>query len=246
MMTIALAAAVAQFQVIDLTHPISPTIPTFGGQPGFSAHDVAGAGASYTDRDLQVNEHTGTHVDAPAHFIKGKPTVDAIPASSLVAPAVVIDVRDKVDKDPEYRIEAADLVAWERKHGKIPYGALIVAVTGWSRHWPYPKRYRGVDAAGGLHFPGFGEDAVDWLIANRPRVVGLAIDTLSVDYGRSVGFEVHKKSHGAGLYHVENLDRPERLPAKGATIVVGVIPFDHGSGAPARVIALVATGASGK
>src|SRR5262249_3675417 len=148
----------------------------------------------------------------------------------------------QVAKDRDYRVTPGDLEAWERAHGKIPYGAVIVAVTGWSRHWADPKAYRGEDPAGGLHFPGFDVATVEWILAKRPRTAGLAIDTLSVDPGPSVKCEVHKRSHGAGLYHVENLDRPERLPARGATLVVGALPLDHGSGSPARVIALLSPG----
>jgi len=223
--------------VVDLTHVVSANIPTFDAKPQFAAKDIGTA--DYSMRSIQIGEHTGTHVDAPAHFIKNRATVDAIPAASLVAPAVIIDVRAKVEDHPDYRVGAADLQAWEKKNGKIPYGAVVIAVTGWSRHWVSPDRYRNPDAKGVLHFPGFGEDAVDWLIQNRPRVAALGIDTLSIDYGPSETFEVHKKSHGAGFYHIENLDRPERLPAKGATIVVGVIPFERGSGAPARVLAIL-------
>jgi kynurenine formamidase len=232
------------FDVIDLTHPLGPHTPTFGGKPQFSAREVGGP--NYSVKEVELNEHTGTHVDAPAHFVKGALTVDALSPRALVAPAVVIDVRKQCEKEPDYRVTAADLQAWEKAHGKIPFGALVVAVTGWSARWGDPKRYRSPDEQNVLHFPGFGEDAVDWLVANRPRIAGLAIDTLSVDYGPSAKFEVHHKSHTAGWYHVENLDRPERLPAKGATIVVGAIPFVGGSGAPARVIALVPPGASHK
>jgi kynurenine formamidase len=240
-LVVALLLAPPAFEVVDLTHVVAPAIPTFSGKPEFAAHELPDAG--YYARSLEIGEHTGTHVDAPAHFVKGKPTVDAIPASALVAPAVVLDLRAKVAQDPDYRVQPADLVAWERAHGKIPYGAVIIAVTGWSRHWPNPLKYRNQDSAGVFHFPGFAEDAVDWLLTNRPRVVALAIDTLSVDAGPSASFEVHRKSHAAGLYHIENLDRPERLPAQGATLVVGVLPISHGSGAPARVIALVPGGA---
>src|SRR5262249_12005772 len=163
-----------RMQVVDLTHPISASIPTFGGKPQFAAHERGGA--DYSERDLELGEHTGTHVDAPAHFVKGRSTVDALPAPRLVAPAVVVHGRKQVAKAPDYRVGAADLEAWEKAHGRIPFGALIVAVTGWSRHWVEPVRYRGADAHGVMHFPGFGEDAVDWLVQNRPRVVGLAID----------------------------------------------------------------------
>jgi kynurenine formamidase len=231
-------------EVVDLSYPLGPHTPTFGGKPQFSSREVGGP--NYSVKEVELNEHTGTHVDAPAHFVKGGLSVDMLSARSLVAPAVVVDVRKQCEKEPEYRVTAADLQAWEKKNGKIPYGALVIAVTGWSAKWADPKSYRNADDKGLLHFPGFGEDAIDWLLANRQRIAGLAIDTLSVDYGASTGFEVHKKSHKAGWYHVENLDRPERLPAKGATVVVGVIPFVGGSGAPARVIALLPAGASHK
>jgi kynurenine formamidase len=226
--------------VIDLTHVIDVHMPTFSGRQEFTATQV-GAG-SINVRTVEVGEHTGTHVDAPIHFVKGKATVDVLPAGDLVATAVVLDVRSQVKQDPDYRVRVADLEQWERAHGRIPYGALVIASTGWSARWTDAKRYRNADAAGVMHFPGFGTEAVAWLIHNRPRVVGIAIDTLSVDPGPSTSFDVHKLSGGAGFYHVENLDRPDRLPAKGATVVVGVIPFDHGSGAPARVLALVPYG----
>src|SRR5262249_24825680 len=125
--------ALAGMKVVDLTHPISALMPTFDGKPEFSAE--AEPGDDYYAPKLKLTEHTGTHVDAPAHFAKRRPTVDAIPAESLVAPAVVIDVRTKVADDAGYRLTAADLQAWEKKNGKIPFGAIVVAVTGWSRHW---------------------------------------------------------------------------------------------------------------
>ena len=234
----------AEPDVVDLTYPLSQHTPTFGGKPQFSAREVGGP--NYSVKEVEINEHTGTHVDAPAHFVKGALTVDQLSVRSLVAPAVVVDVRKQCEKDPDYRVTPDDLQAWEKKNGKIPYGALVIALTGWSAKWADPKHYRNADEKNVLHFPGFGEDAIDWLVTNRPRIAGLGIDTLSVDYGASMTFEVHKKSHKAGWYHVENLDRPERLPAKGATVVVGVIPFLGGSGAPARVIGLVPPGASHK
>jgi kynurenine formamidase len=232
-------------EVVDLTYPLGPHTPTFGGKPQFSAREVGG-NPNYSVREVELNEHTGTHVDAPAHFAPGHLTVDALGANALVAPAVVVDVREKVRGDADYRISAQDLIDWEKKNGRIPYGALVIGLTGWSAHYVDPRRYRGEDAKGVLHFPGFGEDAVDWLVKNRPRIAGLGIDTLSVDHGPAATFPVHKKSHAAGFYHVENLDRPERLPAKGALIVVGAIPFVGGSGAPARVIALIAAGKARK
>jgi kynurenine formamidase len=224
--------------VIDLTHPLGADVPTFPGDPGLRVREIGDREGGWM-REVVLGEHLGTHADAPAHFAPGQATIDQVLASSLVAPAVVVDVRAAVANDADYRIRAADVEAWESVHGAVPEGALIVGVTGWSDRWNDPARYRNADTRGVLHFPGFGEDAVDWLLARRPRVVGLAIDTLSVDYGPSTRFEVHRQSHAAGFYHVENVDRPERLPAKGAMIVVGVLPLVGGSGSPARVIALV-------
>jgi kynurenine formamidase len=223
--------------MVDLTHRLAAGIPTFGGEAGFSLRRVADYRQGYYANVFSTGEHVGTHVDAPAHFAPGTATVEWIAPGALRAPAVVLDVRASVARDPDYAVDVGDLVAWEREHGRIPDGALIVARTGWEERWDDAARYRDADARGVLHFPGFSSAAAEWLLAQRPNFVGLGIDTLSVDAGRAVDFPVHRRTHAAGKYHVENLANLAALPAQGATLTVAPLPIAAGSGAPARVFA---------
>src|SRR5579872_6940339 len=122
-------------------------------------------------------EHLGTHLDAPNHFEKGQPSVDQIDPRNLFAQGVVVDVSTQSDADADYRLTEADLEDWERRHGRIPEGALVLLKTGWGRFWENPARFRNQDVSGKMHFPGYSVEAARWLLAKR-RVKGLGIDTL--------------------------------------------------------------------
>lgn len=183
----------------------------------------------YVAYHLSMAEHTGTHVDAPAHFIHGGWTVDRIPPERLTGPGVVI----RTGGGPRDVATVEDVLAWERRHGRIPDGAIVFFHTGWGARWDYPERY-----INGGEFPGLLAELARWLVEHR-RIAGVGIDTLSVDPGRSVDFEVHKILHGAGIYHIENAANLDRLPPAGARVVVAPIPIRGGSGAPARVFAVV-------
>lgn len=226
-----------QARIIDLTHILNANTPTYDGEPNEMRYERL----AEIDRDgyfagaFRVPEHFGTHVDAPGHFIKGKATVDQIDVRRLIAPAVVIDVRARVTQ-PDYQLSAAEIQAWERG-GKIPDGAAVLLLTGWEARYQDASKYRNVGPDKLTHFPGYSEEAVRYLLNNR-KVVALGIDTLSIDYGPSKNFPVHKLSLGSGLYHIENLTNLEKLPARGAFIFVGPLPIEGGSGSPARVIAI--------
>ncbi|MGH9778799.1 MAG: cyclase family protein, partial [Candidatus Acidiferrales bacterium] len=155
----------------------------------------------------------------------------------LFAPAVVLDVRAPAERDADYRVRRDDVYAWEQHHGRIPAGAVVVARTGWAARWPDAARYRNLDAKNVMHFPGFSVEVVQLLIERG--AAGLGIDTLSVDYGASTNFEVHRLSHGAGLYHLENLADLSALPESGAVLVVAPIKLEGGTGGPARVFAIL-------
>jgi kynurenine formamidase len=192
--------------------------------------------SGYAAGAFRVPEHFGTHVDAPGHFLRGRDTRDKLEAKRLIAPAAVIDVRDKVRRDPDYRLSVADIQAWERG-GRIPDGAAVLLLTGWDERYQDAAKYRNADSGGVMHFPGFSEEAIRFLATNR-RPVALGIDTLSIDYGPSKDFAGHKLSHESGLYHIENLANLNNLPARGAVIFVGPLPIENGSGSPARVLAI--------
>jgi kynurenine formamidase len=182
-------------------------------------------------------EHYGTHLDAPAHFPPGKATVDQIPPNKLFGPAVLLDARDEADKDADYRLPISQIEKWERAHGRIPPGAIVLLRTGWASRWPNAQKYRNQDQQGKMHFPGFSVEAAKMLVERG--VSGLGCDTLSIDYGASEDFSVHHFALGAGLYHLENLSDLSAVPETGAFLVVAPIKLEGGSGGPVRVFALL-------
>jgi kynurenine formamidase len=226
-------------RVLDLSYAINDKlVPWPGDTRAFEAKVKASVEKEgYFTRSFWMLEHYGTHMDAPIHFPPGKLSVDQIPVERLFGPAVVIDVRAEGQKDPDYRLGAEGIERWEKAHGLIPARAIVLLRTGWASRWPDARRYRNIDAAGVMHFPGFSAEAVKALLARK--VSGLGADTLSVEYGASKDFAVHKLSLGEGLYHLENLADLNALPETGAFLVVAPIKLEGGSGGPCRVFAVL-------
>ena len=226
-------------RVLDLSYAINDKlVPWPGDGKWFEAEVNASVEKhGYFTRSFWMLEHYGTHLDAPAHFPPGKATVDEIPAKQLFGPAVVLDVRAEGAKDADYQLPAARVEAWERRHGRIPAGAIALLRTGWASRWPDAQKYRNQDAQGTMHFPGFSAEAAKLLIERK--VSGLGCDTMSVDNGASEDFGVHRMVLGSGLYHLENLADLSALPESGAFLVVAPIKLEGGSGGPVRVFALL-------
>ncbi|MCI0402271.1 MAG: cyclase family protein, partial [Acidobacteria bacterium] len=226
-------------RIVDLSYAINDKLPAWPGDTRTFEMKVNARAeeAGYSSRSFWMLEHYGTHLDAPVHFPPGTTTVEQIPAERLFGPAVVIDVRAQAERSADYRVRRDDLYAWEQRHGRIPAGALVLARTGWAARWPDAARYRNLDSKNVMHFPGFSVEAVRLLIERG--VAGLGIDTFSVDYGASTNFEVHRQSHGAGLYHLENLADLSALPESGAILVVAPIKLEGGTGGPVRVFAIL-------
>jgi len=226
-------------RVIDMTYLINDHSPAWPGdtQPFTVVLNATPAKEGYFTRKFTMLEHYETHMDAPAHFPPGKETLDQIPIAHFFGPGIVIDVRDKVIKDVDYSLTPEDVRAWEARHGRIPAGAIVMLRTGWASRWPDEKRYRNMDAKGVMHFPGYSLAAAKLLISRR--VSGLCIDTLSIDYGPSANFEVHRTTLPAGLFHVENIANVDKLPPTGAFIIAAPIKLEGGSGGPVRVFAIL-------
>lgn len=226
-------------RVVDLTHAHREGIPAWPGDAKpFEARIQARAEqAGYFSRSFCTLEHFGTHMDAPVHFPPGKTTVDAIPPTRLFGPAVVLDVTAQARENADYLLTPADIERWETAHGAIPAGAIVLLRTGWAARWPDEQAYRNQDSAGVMHFPGFSVEAVRRLIERR--VSGLGIDTLSIDHGPSQTFEAHRVSHGADLFHLENLADLSALPPTGAFLIAAPVKLEGGSGGPARVFAIL-------
>jgi kynurenine formamidase len=226
-------------RVVDMTYAINSKLPAWPGDGRTFEATVEATTEKdgYFARSFWTLEHYGTHMDAPAHFPPGKEFLDQIPVAHLFAPAVVIDVRDEGSKDPDYRLRVMRVEKWEALHGRIPAGAVVLLRTGWATRWPDQARYRNMDAAGVMHFPGFSVEAARLLVERG--AVGLGIDTLSIDYGPSKDFEVHRVTLPAGLYQLENLANLDQLPDAGALLISAPIKLEGGSGGPVRVFALL-------
>jgi kynurenine formamidase len=226
-------------RAIDLTQPYGPSTIVWPGSqpPQFTTVENHAEHGCYA-RSVHLYEHTGTHLDAPAHFVDGAETVDQIPAERLIAPLAVIDIEAPATRNPDYALTITDIERSEAAHGAIAAGAAVLVHTGWGRRYRDADRYIVVDDQARLRFPGVGREAALWLIERR-KIVGIGIDTVGIDPGADRDFTVHRHATlPNGVWHLEGLINLDRLPARGATIFVGVLPFVGGSGAPARVIAV--------
>lgn len=216
--------------------------PTFDDRDKFSTRTLARHSENgYFAREISMAEHFGTHIDAPAHMAEGGWTVDEIPPERLARPLIVVDVSAEASANADYLVSAEDFAAWEKMHGQIPPGALVLVRTGWDERWSSPSAYRNVDARGNMHFPGFSLDAAKFLVEGR-EAVGLGMDTLSVDAGTATEFPVHRYCAQHSVYQVENVANLAAAPAVGALAIVAPPKFSGGSGAPVRVLALVPGG----
>lgn len=227
--------------VIDLTHSLNDHSPNWEGteKSPFEAHELGNIDRDgYYSRVFTTQEHYGTHLDAPAHFAKGMWTVDKIPPERLVRPLVVLDVRAKVKGNPDYEVCVQDVADWESAHGPVPSGAVVVAYTGWDARWHSQKEFQNLGSDHLPHFPGFSLETAKFLVKTR-EVVGLGIDTLSVDIGATTTYPVHQFTAQESVYHLENVANLALAPPSGATVVVAPIKIEDGSGGPVRVLALV-------
>lgn len=234
------------FRVVDLTYAFDektiywPNSPSSFELKRLSYGKTEG-GWFYASNAFCTPEHGGTHLDAPIHFGEGKRTADQIPPEQLIAPAVVLDVSARAAADPDYRLTLQDVLAWEKEHGTIPQGAIVLLRTGWGSRWPDRKRYLGDDTPGAtsnLHFPSYGAEAARALVEQR-KVGALGVDTASIDHGPSKDFIVHQIAGGANVPGLENIANLGELPATGAWVIALPMKIAGGSGGPVRVVGLV-------
>ncbi|MCP4333235.1 MAG: cyclase family protein [Gammaproteobacteria bacterium] len=244
----AFALDLDEYQVVDLSHAYSsetlywPTSPSRFELQELSFGETAG-GWFYSAYSICTPEHGGTHLDAPLHFATDGLPTDRIPLENLVGDAVVIDVSEQAAADRNYRLTVDDVLSFEKQHGRIQPGAIVLLRTGWSRFWPDAETYLGDDTPGdasNLEFPSYGADAARVLVAER-RVAVLGVDTASTDYGKSTDFAVHRIAAAQNVSGLENLANLDRLPPTGALIIALPMKIEGGSGGPARVVALVPT-----
>lgn len=235
-------------EIVDLTHPFDGTTIYWPTEDGFQL-DVGTAGYTekgyfYAANRFQAAEHGGTHIDAPIHFAEGKLSVDEIPLSRLVGPGVVVDVTSACEKDPDYQVTVDDIRGWEKEHGPLPDGVILLIRTGFGKHWPQRTSYMGTDLRGdegvaSLHFPGLHPDAARFLATER-EVAAVGLDTPSIDHGPSTLFETHQILFSENIPALENVNVVDQLGSDGFTVVALPMLIRGGTGSPLRVVAILA------
>lgn len=238
-------------QVIDLTIPLGAETqvialpPMFAPSPGLSMEVISrydDHGPGWYWNTITLGEHTGTHFDAPIHWVTGKDlpanATDTIPVRKFVGPACVIDVSRECAANADFLLTPAHLTTWEAAHGRIPAGAWVLLRTDWSK--------RSGDAflnsdANGPHTPGFHQDTSEFLVTERD-ILGVGVETIGTDAGQAGTFTPpfpnHTIMHGAGKFGLASLCNLDRLPATGSVVIAAPLKLVNGSGSPLRVLAL--------
>jgi kynurenine formamidase len=246
------ALTAGRLRIVDLTQPLGPDTPVIGlppmfaSSPGVSIETIArfdDQGPAWYWNTIRMGEHTGTHFDAPAHWITGRDlpdnACDTIPARRFVGPACVIDVTAEVERDPDFLLMPAHVASWEAAHGRIPGGAWVLLRTGWSRRSD-PAAFLNV-GADGPHSPGFHQRTSELLARDRD-VLGVGVETVGTDAGQAGTFDPpfpnHAIMHGAGRFGLASLTNLDRLPPTGAIVIAAPLKIVNGSGSPLRVLAI--------
>jgi kynurenine formamidase len=240
-------------KVVDLTQPLGPDTvvidlpPQFGASPGFTMETISKydeKGPAWYWNTIYLGEHTGTHFDAPVHWITGKDyannTTDTILPQKLIGPACVIDVTKEVAQYEDFLLTREHVLAWEGEHGKIQPGSWVLLRTDWSKRVGR-EAFLNI-RSDGPHSPGWHQDCVKFL-ANERDVVGAGVETVGTDAGQAGGFDppfpCHTFMHGAGKFGLASLRNLDQLPATGAVVIASPLKIVKGSGSPLRVLALV-------
>jgi kynurenine formamidase len=242
-----------KLKIVDLTQPLGPDTPViglppqFGSSPGVTMEVISrfdDKGPAWYWNTIRMGEHTGTHFDAPVHWITGKDLpdnrCDTIPARKFVGPACVLDVTSNVAKDQDFLLMPEHVAAWEKAHGRIPRGAWVLLHTDWSKRTD-PKSFLNV-GPDGPHSPGF-HHTTSTLLAKDRDVLGVGVETVGTDAGQAGTFDPpfpnHTIMHGAGKFGLASLRNLDQLPVTGAIVIAAPLKLVNGSGSPLRVLAIM-------
>lgn len=244
--------AAGRLRIVDLTKPLGPDTPVirlpppFADSPGVTIETLSrfdDRGPAWYWNTLRLGEHTGTHFDAPVHWITGRDlpenACDTIPARKFIGPACVIDVTADVEADADFLVSPERIERWEAEHGRIPRDAWVLLRTGWSRRTAAADYLNaGPD---GPHSPGFAP-AASTLLARDRDVLGVGVETVGTDAGQAAAFDPpfanHAIMHGAGKFGLASLCNLDQLPPTGALLIAAPLKIVDGSGSPLRVIAI--------
>jgi kynurenine formamidase len=239
-------------EVIDLTAPLNASTPVirlpepFGNTRTFALHEISrydDRGPAWYWNDISTGEHTGTHFDAPVHWVTGAGLEDVaqVPAARLLAPAAVLDFAAEATADPDFLLEVDHIKQWESEHGPLPEGGWLLYRTGWDARSDSQEAFLNANETG-PHTPGVSIECARWLAADAP-VRGIGVETVGTDAGTAHSFDppfpCHSSLLGAGKYGLTQLRNLDRLPAQGSVVIAGPLPITGGSGSPCRALALV-------
>jgi kynurenine formamidase len=234
-------------KIVDLSHTFDSRTIYWPTEEGFKFEKgpdgFTPQGYYYAANRFCAPEHGGTHIDAPKHFAINSNTVDQIPLDQLMGNAILVDVAKQSETNRDYQVTVEDFNAWERQHGQIPNGSIILLRTGFARFWPDRVKYMGTDERGAaavakLHFPGLSPDAARWLTSNR-SIKAIGLDTPSIDFGQSTLYESHQILFAKNIPAFENVGDMSALPAQGFVVIAMPMKIGGGSGGPLRIAAIV-------
>ncbi|HEX4703859.1 MAG TPA: cyclase family protein [Pseudonocardiaceae bacterium] len=249
------AIGAGSVRIVDLTAPLNSSTPIlqlpapFGNTINFQLEEISRydeRGPRWYWNNIHTGEHTGTHLDAPKHWLSGKDGHDVaqVPLRTLIAPAVVLDMSARVADNPDYLLEIEEVQAWQAEHGPLPDGGWLLYRTGWDARSGDQADFLNADDKGS-HTPGVSAACARWLADESP-IAGLGVETVGTDAGRGPEldpmFPCHELILGAGKYGLTQLQNLASLPPTGVLLVVCPLPITGGSGSPARVLALVERG----
>lgn len=248
----ALGIAAGTLEVIDLTHTLDPDFPViilppeFGQCARFRMEEISAydhRGPAWKWHNLTLSEHTGTHFDAPSHWVSGRDlpnnSVDAIPVDAFVGPVIVIDCSAGAAADEDFELTPDVIAEWEALHGAIPANSWVLMRTDWSkRHGAAYLNMRD----DGPHSPGPTPEAIRFLIEERD-IRGFGTETVGTDAGQgshyTPPYPAHFYLHGAGKYGLQCLANLDRLPPTGALLIAAPLKIKNGTGSPLRVLAVI-------
>src|SRR3954447_23425607 len=244
-----------RIEVVDLTAPLSDSTPIiqlpppFAQTATFSLEEISRydeRGPAWYWNNVRTGEHTGTHFDAPIHWVTGRDGEDvaSVAARKLIGPVAVLDFSEQVAADPDFLLEVDHVREWEKAHGPLPVGGWLLYRTGWDARSASQEEFLNADETG-PHTPGISPECARWLAEEAP-VIGLGVETVGTDAGAAHSFDppfpCHAALMGSGKYGLTQLQNLALLPPTGAVLVTAPLPIVSGSGSPARVLALVERG----
>ena len=222
-------------KVADLTHVFRAGFPVYTGDEPRRRDLKTFAADGFYSQEWTFGEHSGTHMDAPGHFVEGARLVPELRPRELFAPIAVINIARRAAEDPDTTVSPQDIRRHERRHGRIPRGAAVLMRSGWDARAGDSAAFKNAGPDGKYHFPGFSADAAELLLRRKAAVIG--VDTISLDPGNATSFDVHLAWLGADRYGLEGVANLASIPPRGAQLIVGVIPWEEGSGGPCRLLA---------